>query len=161
MHKFTKIVATISDKRCDVAFIKTLFEAGVNVVRMNSAHLDYEGFKKIVTNVRAADDRLAIMMDTKGPEVRTTVTVDDTPVSFKAGDKVYISGNPEGKTSHEEIFMNYPSIVRVLKPGDRVLIDDGEVEFIVKAISENKALAEAQRWRTRFAQERQPARSHH
>ncbi|MDE6057698.1 MAG: pyruvate kinase, partial [Muribaculaceae bacterium] len=73
MLKFTKIVATVSDKRCDVDFIKRLAEAGVNVVRMNSAHLELEGFRKIVANTRAADPRLAIMMDTKGPEVRTTV----------------------------------------------------------------------------------------
>ena len=43
MKKFTKIVATVSDKRCDVEFIRALAEAGVNVVRMNSAHLDYDG----------------------------------------------------------------------------------------------------------------------
>ncbi|MDE6785688.1 MAG: pyruvate kinase, partial [Muribaculaceae bacterium] len=60
MHKFTKIVATVSDKRCDVEFIKELAAAGVNVVRMNSAHLEYEGFKKIVDNARAADSTLAI-----------------------------------------------------------------------------------------------------
>ena len=55
MQKYTKIVATVSDKRCSVEFIKSLFDAGVNVVRMNSAHLDYEGFKKIVENTRAAN----------------------------------------------------------------------------------------------------------
>ena len=70
MLKFTKIVATVSDKRCDVEFIKRLAEAGVNVVRMNSAHLELEGFQKIVSNTREADPRLAIMMDTKGPEIR-------------------------------------------------------------------------------------------
>ena len=74
MHKFTKIVATVSDKRCDVEFIRQLAESGVNVVRMNSAHLELEGFQKIVANARAADPTLAIMMDTKGPEIRTTVT---------------------------------------------------------------------------------------
>ena len=44
MQKFTKIVATVSDRRCDIEFIKSLAEAGVNVVRMNSAHIEYEGF---------------------------------------------------------------------------------------------------------------------
>ena len=63
MQKFTKIVATVSDKRCDVEFIKQLAEAGVNVVRMNSAHLELEGFRKIVGNVRAASDAIAIMME--------------------------------------------------------------------------------------------------
>ena len=67
MSKQTKIVATVSDKRCDVEFVRDLFENGMNVVRMNSAHLDAEGFNKIITNVRAVSNTIAILMDTKGP----------------------------------------------------------------------------------------------
>lgn len=134
MHKFTKIVATVSDKRCDVEFIKELAAAGVNVVRMNSAHLEYEGFKKIVDNARAADSTLAIMMDTKGPEIRTTVTVTGDPVEFHAGEIVTFYGNPDGKTSSKVINLNYAHIANVVKPGDRVLIDDGELEFTITSI---------------------------
>lgn len=132
--KFTKIVATVSDKRCDIEFIKALSHAGVNVVRMNSAHLEYEGFKKIVENTRAADSSLAIMMDTKGPEIRTTVTVTGDPVVFHTGDVVKIYGNPEGKTSAKEINLNYPAIAKVLTPGVKMLIDDGELEFDITEI---------------------------
>ena len=134
MLKFTKIVATVSDKRCDVDFIKRLAEAGVNVVRMNSAHLELEGFRKIVANTRAADPRLAIMMDTKGPEVRTTVTETGEPVVFHAGQEVTFYGDPDGKTSQSVICLNYADIADVVKPGDRVLIDDGELEFSIMAI---------------------------
>ncbi len=134
MQKFTKIVATVSDKRCDTEFIKTLVEAGVNVVRMNSAHLDYDGFKKIVDNTRAADEAVAIMMDTKGPEIRTTVTVTGEPIDFHTGDVVKIYGNPDGKTSKSEINVNYKNIAGVLMPGARFLIDDGEVEFEITAV---------------------------
>lgn len=130
MQKFTKIVATVSDKRCDIEFIKSLAEAGVNVVRLNSAHLDYDGFKKIITNVRAASDSIAVMMDTKGPEIRTTVTADGEPVKFRTGQTVIVKGNPEGATTSDEICLNYAAISRVLKPGNRLLIDDGEVEFL-------------------------------
>ena len=70
--KQTKIVATISDQRCDVDFIKQLFDAGMNVVRMNTAHLGREGAEKLINNVRSVSNRIAILMDTKGPEVRTT-----------------------------------------------------------------------------------------
>ena len=49
--KQTKIVATISDQRCDVDFIKQLFDAGLNVVRMNTAHAGREGFEKLIANV--------------------------------------------------------------------------------------------------------------
>lgn len=66
--KQTKIVATISDQRCDVDFIKQLFDAGMNVVRMNTAHLGREGAEKLINNVRTVSNRIAILMDTKGPE---------------------------------------------------------------------------------------------
>ena len=62
--KQTKIVATISDQRCDVDFIKQLFDAGLNVVRMNTAHAGREGFEKLIANVRTVSNRIAILMDT-------------------------------------------------------------------------------------------------
>ena len=71
--KKTKIVATISDLRCDVDFIRPLVEAGVNVVRMNTAHMTKEGITQVIQNTRAVSPNVAVLLDTKGPEVRTTV----------------------------------------------------------------------------------------
>ncbi|MDE6382066.1 MAG: pyruvate kinase, partial [Muribaculaceae bacterium] len=144
MRKYTKIVATVSDKRCDTEFIKSLAEAGVNVVRMNSAHLDFEGFRTIVENTRQASPALAIMMDTKGPEIRTTVTADGNPVTFMTGDVVKISGNPEGSTTRQTICLNYPSIASVLAAGNRILIDDGEVAFKVIGSEDGELTAVAE-----------------
>ena len=63
MLKQTKIVASISDQRCEVEFIRDLFKAGMNVVRMNTAHASREGFEKLITNVREVSNRIAILMD--------------------------------------------------------------------------------------------------
>ena len=144
MKKFTKIVATVSDKRCETEFVKALWEAGVNVVRMNSAHLDYEGFKKIVENTRAASDSIAIMMDTKGPEVRTTATETGEPVDYVKGQEVRIFGDPERLTTSASIGLNYRGISQVLKPGDRLLIDDGEVGFTVTSVDGETVTAVAE-----------------
>lgn len=144
MKKFTKIVATVSDKRCDVDFIRQLSDAGVNVVRMNSAHLELDGFKKIVENTRKANPDLAIMMDTKGPEIRTTVTENGEPIEFHAGAVVTFYGNPEGKTSNKEICLNYTDVAKIVKPGNRILIDDGELEFRINAVNGNTIMAEAE-----------------
>lgn len=135
MQKYTKIVATVSDKRCETEFIEELAKAGVNVVRMNSAHLELEGFTKIVKHTREADESLGIIMDTKGPEIRTTVTDTGDKVEFKLGDKVTFRGCPEGKTSSTEICLNYPHIAQAVKPGNRLLIDDGEMGFTVTAVT--------------------------
>ena len=81
MLKHTKIVATVSDQRCDVAFVEALYKAGMNVVRLNTAHMMEEGLTRVVNNVRTVSDRIGILMDTKGPEVRTTTTVKEKGVS--------------------------------------------------------------------------------
>ena len=70
--KKTKIVCSISDLRCEEKFLRELFFAGMNVVRLNTAHADAEGIKKIIRNVRAVSPHIGILIDTKGPEVRTT-----------------------------------------------------------------------------------------
>ncbi len=124
--KQTKIVASISDQRCDVDFIKALFDAGMNVVRMNTAHANREGFEKLIANVRTVSNRIAILMDTKGPEVRTTLLVGD-PIPFKIGDRVKVVGNPDGKTTCDCICVSYPRFVDDLKVGGEILIDDGDL----------------------------------
>ncbi|MCC8145109.1 MAG: pyruvate kinase [Bacteroidales bacterium] len=129
MLKQTKIVATISDQRCDVEFISELFDAGMNVVRMNSAHLDKEGFDKIINNVRAVSNRIGILMDTKGPEVRTTTS--NEPIPLKTGDKIKIQGAPLEKTTAEVISVNYTNFANELQLGDMILIDDGDLELKV------------------------------
>ncbi len=134
MDKKTKIVATISDRRCEPEFIKELFDAGMNVVRMNSAHLNREGFQKIISNVRSVSDRIAIMMDTKGPEIRTTANENDEPIFFKAGQQVTFTGDVNALTSAKQINLNYAGIANDLKAGNRILIDDGELEFLVDSV---------------------------
>ena len=62
MLKQTKIVASISDERCEVEFIRDLFKAGMNVVRMNTAHASREGFEKLIRNVREVSNRIAIQL---------------------------------------------------------------------------------------------------
>lgn len=129
MHKHTKIIATISDKRCEVPFLKELYEAGMNVVRLNSAHLDEEGFLKIIRNVREVSDEIAILVDTKGPEIRTTVA--DTPIELKTGERIKVVGDPTGVSSRETLYISYQNITEVMDEGDDILIDDGEIDLRV------------------------------
>ena len=144
MSKHTKIVATVSDLRCDVEFVKALFDNGMNVVRMNSAHLNADGFNKIITNVRAVSNTIAILMDTKGPEMRTTTIEDDGRVNFVTGDRVKMVGDPNIPTTKECIGISYPNFVQDLTTQSRILIDDGEIEFAVLEKHPDYLLCEAQ-----------------
>jgi len=129
MLKHTKIVATISDQRCDIDFLDSLYKAGMNVVRINSAHMGDEGFNRITSNVRAVSNRIAILMDTKGPEIRTTTSKE--PISFKAKELVKIVGDPAKETTHDCISVSYSNFVKDLSVGGAILIDDGDLELKV------------------------------
>ena len=84
--KKTKIIATISDKMCDVPLLERMFAAGMNVVRLNTAHQTPEQALQVVENVRRVSDRIALMIDTKGPEIRITKVDGEIPV--KSGDRI-------------------------------------------------------------------------
>ena len=143
MSKATKIIATISDKRCDVDFLRQLYNEGMNVVRLNSAHLDLEGFLRIINNTREVSNQIAILMDTKGTEVRTTI-VQNNSIDIKTGDKIKISGNPDKTSTHEHIYVNYPFFVRDLNINDDILFDDGEIDLKVIEKTTEHLLCEAQ-----------------
>ena len=142
--KQTKIVATVSDKRCEIDFVRALYENGMNVVRMNSAHLNAEGFDRIINNVRAVSNTIAILMDTKGPEVRTTFIENDGSITFTAGDIVRMAGNPDAFTTHDAINVSYVDFAKDLSVDSVVLIDDGELEFRVLEKHDDYLLCVAQ-----------------
>jgi len=127
--KRTKIVATISDKNCETGFIKELYEAGMNVIRINSAHLDIDGALRIIRNTREVSDKIAILVDTKGPEIRTTIC--DAPIVLKKGATINIIGDPGKKSSSEAIYVTYETFSSDIPLGSLILMDDGELELRV------------------------------
>ncbi len=126
--KHTKIVATISDKRCDVEFIKQLFDAGMNVVRLNTAHISTESALTIIQNVQAVSENIGILIDTKGPEIRTKNISE--PIEVKAGDLIHIKGG-DGQSDQETVFVSYQYIHRDVPVGNQILIDDGDLSLEV------------------------------
>jgi len=101
----------------------------MNVVRLNTAHMSEEGLNRVVNNTRQVSNRIGILIDTKGPEIRTTQS--DAPITFKAGEKVSMTGHLDGKTSHDCIHVSYKEIVNDLAIGSDILIDDGDLELKV------------------------------
>jgi pyruvate kinase len=124
----TKIVATLSDFKSDRNFIQILFNAGMNVARLNSAHLGIEGGKKLIDTIRSVSDKIAILIDTKGPEIRTCNMQNEIPVREGQEVKFSYSFNTENNI---DICVNHSKFVSDLKPGDRILIDDGAIAAIV------------------------------
>ena len=126
-HKLTKIVATISDRRCDIDFIRSLYEAGMNVARINTAHADFDETRKMIANIRSVSNSIAILIDTKGPEIRTTDAGENFEV--KAGEFVYFVGDTEKVCENGVIYVNRVGFENDIPLGKKILIDDGDIAF--------------------------------
>ncbi len=127
--KRTKIVATLSDKRCDTDFIRSLYEAGMDVIRINSAHCNVDFVPLIIKNAREVSDKIAVLLDTKGPEVRSTIC--DAPIELKKGNIIDIIGDPEKKSSSGAVYVTYPAFAADIPLGSVILFDDGEISLRV------------------------------
>ena len=98
-------------------------------MRINSAHLDTDGAIRIINNTRAVSDKIAILIDTKGPEIRTTIC--DTPINLRKGDTISIIGDPGKKSSSEAIYVTYEAFSSDIPLGSIILMDDGELAMKV------------------------------
>ncbi len=123
--KRTKIVATISSLNCTEQLIRDLFDAGMDVARLNTAHMTLEDASLVVGTIRKVSDRIAILIDTKGPNIRSGTM---EPLSLKEGEEVsiYCSVRPEEGKAFP---VNYSRFAAEVSPGQHVLIDDGEMEL--------------------------------
>ncbi len=105
----TKIVATISNLNCSVEFIDRLYKAGINVVRLNTAHMTHDDAMEVIENTRKVSDKIGILLDTKGPEIRTCDA--EEPLSVSHGDYIRIKGKAGGISRGDLIYVSYPHFV--------------------------------------------------
>jgi len=131
MTKKTKIVATVSDLKGDVAFIGELYKRGVNVIRLNTAHQTPDDTREVIKNVRAVSEKLAVLVDTKGPEMRTNLKI-EADFDVKTGEKVtFRADGLDAVTTKEAVQVNYLGFVNDVPVGAHILIDDGLLELVV------------------------------
>lgn len=140
--KKTKIIATISDLKCDVEFIQALYNSGMNAVRLNTAHQTPKATLKVMKNIRAVSDKIALMVDTKGPEIRTSNLLETIPV--KKGDIFKITGGKkEDISTLDMIYADYKNFAKEIPEKTKILIDDGELELEVVKKEADYLLCEA------------------
>ncbi|MBI9092487.1 MAG: pyruvate kinase [Desulfobacterium sp.] len=129
MNRKTKIVATISDRNCEPEFLQQLHDAGMDVVRLNTAHQTHDQALKVIENVRKVSDKIAILIDTKGPEIRTCEA--DAPLKVVYGDSVRIKGAPDERSHGNVVCVSHRDFVKDVPVGSSILIDDGYVALAV------------------------------
>ncbi len=141
MYKRTKIVCTMGPACDNDETIREMIEAGMNVARFNFSHGSYEEHQGRIERVRRIARELGrpvgILLDTKGPEVRTGLLEGHQKVTVNAGDKIVVTAQPTsedwlGNASH--ISLDYLDLPSEAEAGSIILIDDGLVGLKVESI---------------------------
>lgn len=134
--KKTKIVCTIGPASESVETLVKLINAGMNVARLNFSHGDFEEHGARIVNIREASKitgkMCAILLDTKGPEIRTN-NMKDGIVSLIAGETVRISMT-EVEGTKDKFSITYPELIDDVVVGNHILLDDGLIDLEVTEI---------------------------
>ena len=134
----TKIVCTLGPSTDDENVLRQLMLEGMSVARMNFSHGSHEEQKKRLDMVKKLREELelpvAALLDTKGPEIRTGKLKDGKKVTLKEGD-LYTLTTEEIVGDETRGYINYAGLAEDVKPGDRILIDDGLIELHVREVN--------------------------
>lgn len=139
MERRVKIVCTIGPACWDYDTLSKLAEKGMNVARLNFSHGDHESHGRTLKNVRAVEQELqspiALLLDTKGPEIRTGELAGHGSVTLKAGDRFTLFF--EKKAGDEKgVSIDYPPLAREVGKGQSIFIDDGAINLEVEECSD-------------------------
>ena len=136
-NKRTKIVCTMGPATEDDEVLRNLILNGMNVARFNFSHGSHDYHRKNIERVRAIASELntavAILLDTKGPEIRTGELVDHQKVTLETGKQIVLTTN-EILGSSECVSVNYARMNEDVVPGSTILVDDGLIELLVESV---------------------------
>jgi len=144
-NKLTKVICTIGPASEEEGIINQMYLAGMNVARLNFKHGDYDWFRRVMNSVRKVSanhgEPIAILQDLQGPDIRTGRLHGGEPIKLRAGDPFFLSADKR-VGDHNGVSVSLTQLDRHLAEGDRVLIDDGKIEMIVKTVSHKVAHCE-------------------
>ncbi len=145
MKKKTKIICTVGPSSSTPEQLKALIANGMNIARLNFSHGTHEEQLEKIKTIKKVREELgvpvALLLDTKGPEIRTKLLENDEKVELEAGQTFTLTirdiiGNKE------IVSVTYDQIVEDVKAGNRILIDDGLIELLVKEVTATDVICE-------------------
>jgi len=132
-RKKTKILATLGPATASKEVLRKMMLAGADVFRINFSHADYDAVRERVEMIRELNEELGrntgILADLQGPKLRVGVMEDGIEVA--PGDQIAFKTGEKFVGNKEAVYMTYPEFPRDVKPGERVLLDDGKLIFRV------------------------------
>lgn len=142
MKRHTKIVATLGPSTEDLSQIESLVSAGMDIARLNFSHGTEEQFKKIVKNIREVENKqgktIVILQDLQGPKIRLG-EIPGGEHHVRRGDKIRFFTGKQAPFTQEGVNLPlpYPALTKVVRPGQRLLIEDGLIRTKILSIKGN------------------------
>ena len=140
----TKIVCTIGPKSESREMLTKLVDCGMNVMRLNFSHGNFEEHGARINTIRdisaKTGKKVAILLDTKGPEIRTVKLQGGNDVMLNVGQEFTLTTDATVIGDNTKVAVTYQGLCNDLKPGNTVLLDDGLVEMTVKEVKGNEIL---------------------
>ena len=140
--KSTKIICTIGPRSQDKKVLARMIENGMDVARMNMSHGDYEFHRKTIRLVRELSEEynrhIGVLIDLQGPKIRTGKLKKETVV-LNEGDTLTLTID-DVPGDWNILSVNYRGLVNEAKPGDRILLDDGNIELKVLKVREREVV---------------------
>ena len=131
----SKIICTLGPVSRTVEILEQMLRAGMSIARFNFSHGSHEYHQETLDNLRTAcantGIQCGVLLDTKGPEIRTGMLACGGPVMLEAGNEVILTTDYEFKGSAEKIAVSYPDLAKDVEPGSKILCADGSVTFTV------------------------------
>lgn len=137
--KMTKIVCTIGPKSEKKEVLEKLILSGMNIMRLNFSHGDFEEHGARIKTIRELREKtgkhVAVLLDTKGPEIRTgSFAEGDVKYDLVEGQSIVVTTDYSFKGNSQKISVSYKDLNKDLKPGNIILIDDGLIALEVNEI---------------------------
>jgi pyruvate kinase len=150
MNRMPKIVATIGPASDDPATLKRMIQAGLDVARLNFSHGTHEEHAKRIEDIRRLSEELnkpiTILQDLQGPKLRVG-SLPGGSIQLDAGEIIVLSSHPEDARQMERyagkdiIPFDVPNLENTVKPGNHILMDDGNLEIEVVGVDTNSVEA--------------------
>lgn len=144
-YRHTKIIFTLGPATSEEAVLAEVFKAGANICRLNMAHATHDWTREMIRRIRRVSEQvklpIAIMMDVKGPEIRTGDIGE--AIELKAGQVIdLLTSKDAAEKDILGVTVNYPGIVHDLEVGNTVLVDSGLIRLKVKEKQNNRLRCE-------------------
>ncbi|MCU0496050.1 MAG: pyruvate kinase [Anaerolineae bacterium] len=143
--KKTKIVATLGPSSWEEETIRKMIQKGMNVARINFSHGEHERHGQTIDLIRKVAEQegvvIAILCDIQGPKIRIG-KIEGEGLRLVPGDRVTLTLDKNANGSNNVIALPHPEFVRDIKEGMQLLLDDGNLEFVVRGVSNQQLISE-------------------